>query len=253
MKINHSIGSAGLAIMVFFVSAAVLRADSVTLKTGRVIEGDIVDRGEDFVTIHDGESSFKVRYTQMSEESRALLNGESPPVKKTGSTEEVLERLAMELGKEEWKERVEIYRKYFEQVGDLQVQFIVTMLQSAVIINHSLRRKNVPISAKLVQETYQQILYLKEQMEQLTPLEELRPFHEKVANSFALTLKAIDAWSVGDQHIYYSCDKKAGQSMIDAMEEYALFIEILGTSPGEIKIMRAATAHMRSQIEQLYY
>jgi len=251
---KYSIGLAGPGwIIASLMLAAVAHADSVTLKSGRVIEGDIVARGADFVTLQSDDTFFKVRYSQMSEESEALLKGEGVPVKEVISAEEVLEKLAMELGKDEWGKRVTVYKDYFSQVREMQVQFVLIMLQSAVRINQSLNSKNVRIGEKIAQETYQQVLHLKGRMEELAPLEELRPFHEKVINTFVLTLKSIDAWSLGDSNIYHSYNKKAVEAMIASMEEYSLFIELLGSSPEEIQGARAATAQMKAQLEQMYY
>jgi len=80
---KYSIGLAGPGwIIASLMLAAVAHADSVTLKSGRVIEGDIVARGADFVTLQSDDTFFKVRYSQMSEESEALLKERACPLRR---------------------------------------------------------------------------------------------------------------------------------------------------------------------------
>ncbi len=233
-------------------------AETITLKTGKVITGDIVERGGDYIKVQTDSALLKIKNRMIDQgpgEEGSGQDGSGQGGSENGKVdvEAILEQLADQMTDEEWQKRLDEYTAYFKAMRYLQDQYMIVISESTKNINKAIANNDSKGAHQIAGGVLSRMDYIKKEMNKLNIYPELKPYHDKVLKAVDLTVEGIEAWQWGDQHVYYKYHRDSIRMMISSMEEFADFSRVVWTGNRSQDNMDVWIKQMKASLERLYY
>ncbi|HSV44091.1 MAG TPA: hypothetical protein VLJ10_06000 [Candidatus Bathyarchaeia archaeon] len=245
MRIAAAIGIVLSGLIVLFLGPTA-SAETVTTTLGKTFEGEIVENADDFIKIKvDGGAVYKIKKRQIDPDALANIDGVQ------GSDPRILGE-ETSYSPEDWEAWMRTNGSYLKKMEYLQRSFFNVMSASTHKINQFLKKGNTKEGLKVGESARAQIALFKKQAEEMNPPEEARAYHDKIIESFTHEMKAMNAWQLGDQHVYYQYHKRGAVSFIAAVENLARVYQHQGAPAHIIRELEHLVQRQKELLEQRY-
>jgi|GEM_PF-3793159 len=213
MKIPHRNLAGMIGLMILFLPGMSLAA-RIETTFGKVFEGDVIEERDSYLRIRTAEGdTYKIRQRHIasrSDESQAAAATEDLSPAEQWDTDRTLA---------DWERWQAENENYLKQVERLQGMFMSAITKASAQINRYLSSGKIREGLHLGRTIGNQVQDLEQRLTNVIPPEELKNYHEIILESFRHQKKAMDAWLLGDQQVYYREHRRSLRSFINGVEE----------------------------------
>lgn len=236
-----------LSGLIVLLQGAVASAETVTTTFGKTFEGDILETTDDYIKIKTVDGAvYKIRKRQIESSTLEIIDGG------TGGQQEGEDVLA-ERTLEDWAAWMGANESYLKRMEYLQESFFNIMSSSTKKINQSLERGKTGEGLQIGESARAQVTLFKKQAQDIQPPEELKRYHTKIVDSFSYELKAMNAWFLGDQQVYYQYHKRGAVAFIAAVEEQARVYRHLGAPSHVVEGLDRLVRRQKELLDERYH
>ena len=205
-------------VFIFLFSVSAVLAETIVLKSGKVVEGKILEETDEYVKIDTGKSVFKIRKNliKKNEISNELQEAVTGIFSEMSDEQDSNSDVAISEKWSEWYSSVsdyekgsqEISEKTFNLLDESQRNYYEVLQRNGQGFDREYYRKNIDILNGYIEE-----------FENLAPPETLQGYHLKVVDFMQYIKKAHDAMLLVDNGGFYANRRLAVRSILEAAQE----------------------------------
>lgn len=239
-----------LSSLIALFQGPVASAETVTTTFGKTFQGEILENTDDYIKIKvAGGAVYKIKKRQIEPDTLEMIDGGGEGEQ---SGDAVLdEGPARTLA--DWEEWMEANETYLKRMEYLQESFFNVMSASTKKINQCLERGRAMEGLQVGESASAQVTLFKKQAQDIQPPEELKRYHNKMSESFSDELKAMNAWLLGDQQVYYQYHKRGAVAFIAAVEEQARVYQRQGAPANIVDGLERLVQRQKELLDERYH
>ena len=231
-----------ILVSLLFMSPAEAATIKLKLQSGRIMEGEVTERTDDYIKIKNDKGEYKVQLKLIDEEGTQELN----------NVAEEKKEIVTDKTQKDWEAWMEANKTYFKQTDQLRVLYLMSISRSTQAINQALANNDIPSAGQAAEKNKTEILGLIQQIDRLTPPEGLNVYQQKMREAFLSAKKSMDVWALGDQQGYHQHRKKALRALLAAFQELRDAYLIMGATPGYIDVLDQEIQEFKDKIGKIY-
>ncbi|MBU0468855.1 MAG: hypothetical protein KKD07_01045 [Candidatus Omnitrophica bacterium] len=236
-----------VALVVFCLSVLSIRvsfADSIKLMSGKVFEGEIIERTQEHIKMNTNLGVVTIPIKRIDPDS--FSNGGADGVI---SEEEKAESYKVD----DWDQWMAQNQGYLDIIGEMQLKYLAAMEESTINIGEALGRKDIKAGKAAANKARSRLSVLQEEVSKVQPPEELKGFHEKIKQTYSYANKSINMWLITDQQAYYKYYKRSQKAYISSVIELKDFYKYNEAPAEVVEVMEKAVKTFQTDLENSFY
>jgi len=241
--------SMGMIALLILVLPAISLAARIETTFGKVFEGDVIEEKDAFLRIRTAEGdTYKIRkrhiVSRSDQPQAAAPNEGEDSLSQQWDTDRTLA---------DWERWQAENASYLKQVERLQTMFMRVMMESSSQINRYLESGKIREGLEIGQTAGNQIEGLERRLLNVIPPEGLQGYHEMILESFRHEKKALDAWLLTDQQVYYREHRRSLRRFIDGVENLGRIQHQMGAPGFMSSTMERMVQELRKQLDSRFH